>query len=191
MNTTNLEKNKKPVPKDGDGDDIPFVLCTPTKIGAIEDQGITNGEDDVEPPSKLMSFYLMPRPSCHYTGCHPSSDDAGPTADEMLGENNMITDSAEDESLDRNSLHLSPRGSPVPPSHSFDVIVPPPVVINLLKRRRRASQEEQQEGDDGMSSLMTNGPLFPILGRRDDHLRQQQQQQRPVIILRPIARRFR
>jgi hypothetical protein len=33
MNTTNLEKNKL-FPKDGGGDDIPFILCATTKVGA-------------------------------------------------------------------------------------------------------------------------------------------------------------
>jgi hypothetical protein len=184
MNTTNLEMNKL---DPEEGDDIPFILCTPTKNEALQAQEDTTAD---LASSNHMPFFLKPRRSCQCAGCHHQKEGVEPIADMLCDfplNNNIIM--GKDESMDLNSSGWS---SPVPTLQTFDVIVTPPVV-KLPKRRRHASQEEQREGvsqEEGSSSFKSTGPLFPILGRRADH-HLQQQQQIPAIIHCPIPRHHR
>jgi hypothetical protein len=191
----NPEKNKLELDlKLKDGDDIPFILCTPMKNENDDAAQDTTTTDEAAGSPKLKTFPLNPcRSSCHCASCCDKKV-VGPTANaEILSESSLIgigKDSA-NESLDCNTLHSSPRSSPAPILQSrFDVMVTPRV-INLLKirPRRSASQEEEQhqEGDDDdkKSASLTAGPLFPILGRRYNHHLQQQHLQHPVI-RRPI-----
>jgi hypothetical protein len=196
MNTTNLEMNKL---DPEEGDDIPFILCTPTKNEALQAQEDTTAD---LASSNHMPFFLKPRRSCQCAGCHHQKEGVEPIADMLcdftLKNNNMGKDSA-DKSMDLDSSGWS---SPVPTLQSFDVIVTPPVVnLPKPKRRRLASQEEQREGasqeeqqEEGSSSFKfkSTGLLFPILGRRaDHHLQQQQHQQVPAMIHCPIPRHYR
>lgn len=191
MNTANLETNKPDLNWEEDCNDIPFILCTPTKneddAAAAQAQDTTADEKDTPNP---MTFFLKPRRSCHCTSCHHQKDDQDSFAD-MHGDfplrNDMGIDSAGEECMD---LDCSSWSSPVPTMQSLEIIVTPPA-IKLPKRRRRASHQEQQEV--AASALQTAGLLFPILGRQGDcHVQRQQQQQLPdVIFCRPIPRRHR
>lgn len=190
MNAANPQKKKPDLNWEEDCDDIPFILCTPTKneddAAAAQAQGTTADEKDTPNP---MTFFLKPRRSCHCTSCHHQKDDQDSFAD-MHGDfplrNDMGIDSAGEECMD---LDCSSWSSPVPTMQSLEIIVTPPA-IKLPKRRRRASHQEQQEV--AASALQTAGLLFPILGRQGDcHVQQQQQELPDVIFCRPIPRRHR
>jgi hypothetical protein len=195
--STNLEKNKLDL-KVKDRDDIPFILCAPMKNendDAAQAQDTTT--DEAGSPSQMKDF--IPQASSFIVSVrwllYNNKKDVGPIAvAEMLSESSLggMGKGSANESIDCNTWHSSPRSSPVPIfQSSFDVTVTPRV-INLLKirPRLRASQEEQQqeEDDDDRNASLMAGPLFPIVGRRDNrHLLQQQQEQHPVI-QRPIPR---
>jgi hypothetical protein len=191
----NPEKNKLDLYLKDD-DEIPFILCTPVKN---ENQDTTTYADETGSPKEHKTFFLNPRrSSCQCAGCRGKKV-VGPVAiAEMLSEESSLSgmgkgSASANESLDcnNNTLHSSPRSSPVPILQSpfaFDVVVTPRV-INLLKKQRASQEEEQhqEEDDDEKSASFTAGPLFPILGRQDNHHLQQQQLRHPVI-RRPIPR---
>ena len=62
MNTANLETNKPDLNWEEDCNDIPFILCTPTKneddAAAAQAQDTTADEKDTPNP---MTFFLKPR----------------------------------------------------------------------------------------------------------------------------------
>ena len=106
--------------------------------------------------------------------------------------NDIRNDSA-NKTMECNSLHLSPRSSPLPTFRSIDVMITPPPapqprMLYLLKPRDTQEVHRRGRHDDTSPSKLT-GPPFPILERRDDHrhLWHQQQQQRPKLC-RPIPR---
>jgi hypothetical protein len=184
-----------------DGDDIPFILCTPILLNENDDaaqaQDNTTDADEADSPKEHKTFFLNPRrSSCQCASCRDKKV-VGPTANaEMLSKESSLSGmgkgaASTNESLDCNTLHSSPRSSPVPILQSpFDVMVTPRV-INLLKIQRASQKEEHhQEEDDDDDEKTVSLPLFPILGRQDNHHlqpQQQQQQQHPVI-RRPIPR---
>jgi hypothetical protein len=200
--TTNTEKNKLVLKALNDGDDIPFILCTPMKNENDDAAQAQDTTTDEAGSPKRKTFFLKPRRSCQCADCrHNNKKDVGPNAiADMLSESSLSGRSKgsanESMDMDCNTLHSSPRKSPVPIFQSFFNEIVTPRVINLLKirPRLRASQEEQQQEDDDRYALMMAGPLFPILGRRHHHLLQQQerqQQQQCPVIQRPIPRHHR
>eukprot|EP00985_Skeletonema_marinoi_P001038 scaffold430_cov73-Skeletonema_marinoi.AAC.2 len=178
------------------GDSIPFILCTPTKIdndGTAPSQSQNTTTDDEE-SSELITFSLKPRRSCHSLW-HKEDVEPVAIADIMHSEpfSNDIRQDFANESMECNSLHLSPRSSPLPTFRSIDVMITPPPapqprMLYLLKPRDTQEVHRRGRHDDTSPSKLT-GPPFPILERRDDHrhLWQQQQQQRPKLC-RPIPR---
>eukprot|EP00984_Skeletonema_dohrnii_P002762 scaffold955_cov79-Skeletonema_dohrnii-CCMP3373.AAC.4 len=170
---TSLDNNKLNIDTSTGSDDIPFILCALTKN---EDDGTAQSQDtttDNEESSELITFSLKPRRSCH--SLWHNEDVEQIAISDMLSEsflNDIQKDSA-NKTMESNSLHLSPRSSPLPTFRSIDVMITPPPaprpqMLYLLKPRD--SQEVHRRGrhDDTSPSVVT-GPPFPILERRDDH----------------------
>ena len=170
------------------GDSIPFILCTPTKIdndGTAPSQSRDTTTDDEE-SSELITFSLKPRRSCHSLW-HNEDVEPVAIADIMHSESflNDIRNDSANKTMECNSLHLSPRSSPLPTFRSIDVMITPPPapqprMLYLLKPRD--SQEVHRRGrhDDTSPSKLT-GPPFPILGRRGNHRHLWQLHQRPKL----------
>ena len=189
MNTYR-DKNKRDI---DNGDSIPFILCTPTKIdndGTAPSQSQDTTTDDEE-SSELITFSLKPRRSCH--SLWHKEDDVEPVAiaDIMHSEpfSNEICQDFANESVECNSLHS--RSSPLPTFRSIDVMITPPPapqprMLYLLKPRD--SQEVHRRGRHDTSPSVLTGPPFPILERRDDHRHLWQQQQQRPKLCRPIPR---
>ena len=183
---TNLDKNKLNIDTGTGSDDIPFILCTPTKN---EDDDTAQSQAGDKVSSELITFSLKPRRSCHSLW---HNEDVEPVAiSDKLSEsfsNDIQKDSA-NKTLESTSL-LSRRSSPLPTFRSIDVMITPPPaprprMLYLLKPRD--SQEVHRRGrhDDTSPSVLT-GPPFPILARRDDHRHIWQLQQRKTLSSYPL-----
>eukprot|EP00984_Skeletonema_dohrnii_P016936 scaffold7615_cov86-Skeletonema_dohrnii-CCMP3373.AAC.6 len=181
---TSLDKNKLNIGTDTGSDDIPFILCTPTKNeddDTAQSQDATTGDKE---SSELITFSLKPR--------RRLNEDVEQIAiSDMLSEsflNDIQKDSA-NKTMESTTL-LSPRSSPLPTFRSIDVMITPPPAPRpqmLCPLKPRDSQEVHRRGrhDDTSPSKLT-GPPFPILGRRDDHRHLWQQQQQRPKLCRPI-----
>jgi len=188
----NPEKNKLDLYLKDD-DEIPFILCTPVKN---ENQDTTTYADETGSPKEHKTFFLNPRrSSCQCASCRDKKV-VGPTANaEMLSKESSLSGmgkgaASTNESLDCNTLHSSPRSSPVPILQSpFDVMVTPRVIYLLKIQRASQKEEHHQEEEDDDDEKTVSLPLFPILGRQDNHhLQPQQQQQQHPVMRRPIPR---
>ena len=171
------------------GDSIPFILCTPTKIdndGTAPSQSRDTTTDDEE-SSELITFSLKPRRSCH--SLWHNEDVEQIAISDMLSES-FLSDICQDsanKTMESTTL-LSPRSSPLPTFRSIDaMITPPPAprpqMLYLLKKLKpRDSKKEHHRGshDDTSPSKLT-GPPFPILGRRGNHRHLWQLHQRPKL----------
>lgn len=179
------------------GDDIPFILSTPTRM--IEND-VTKLSQDTTSAKRgspgPVTFSLQPRRSCHSYGLWQQKEEVEPTtiADALSQPILNMEDSA-NESTGCKSLQLSPRSSPLPTFQSIDVMVTPPPAprpraICLLKRRDCRTEHHKGSHDDFLSPSKLTGLPFPILERRDDHHLWQQQHpktHRPI----PLYRRSR
>ncbi len=159
------------------GDDIPFILCSPTKNenGVTQlSQHTTSAKNGSPEP---VTFSLQPRRSCHSFSLW-QREEVEPTAiadTDMLSQPLLNMEDSANEFMGCKSLLSSPRSSPLPTFQSIDVMVTPPAprprMAYLLKRRDCQVEHHHHQGshDDYLSPPKLTGLSFPILGRRDDH----------------------
>eukprot|EP00985_Skeletonema_marinoi_P001039 scaffold430_cov73-Skeletonema_marinoi.AAC.3 len=185
---TNLDKNKLNIDTGTGSDDIPFILCTPTKNeddDTAQSQDATTGDKE---SSELIPFSLKPRRSCH--SLWHNEDVEQIAISDMLSES-FLSDICQDsanKTMESTTL-LSPRSSPLPAFRSIDVMITPPPaprpqMLYLLKPRD--SKKEHHRGRHDTSPSKLTGPPFPILGRRGNHRHLWQLHQRPKLC-RPLS----
>ncbi len=167
------------------GDDIPFILCTPTKMIENDVTQLPQDTTSARGSPGPVTFSLQPRRSCHSYGIWQQKEEVEPTGIvDTLSQ--PILDM--EDSADECNMQLSPRSSPLPTFRSADMMVTPPPAprpraVYLLKRRDSRAEHHQGSHDDFLSPSKLTGLPFPLERRDDHHL--WRQQQRPKIH-RPI-----